>query len=33
MGRPKYDREKLLKVVLFSFMAFGYCSVRLIHKL
>ena len=33
MGRPKYDREKLLKIVLFAFMEFGYCSVRFIQKL
>ncbi len=32
-GRPKYDREKLLKIVLFAFMEFGYCSVRAIQKL
>ena len=32
-GRPKYDREKLLKIVLFAFMEFGYCSVRFIQKL
>jgi len=32
-GRPRYDREKLLKIVLFSFMEFGYCSVRFIKKL
>ena len=32
-GRPKYDREKLLKIVLFAFMEFGYCSVRFIRKL
>jgi len=29
-GRPRYDREKLLKIVLFAFMEFGYCSLRLI---
>ena len=33
MGRPRYDREKLLKIVLFSFMEFGYCSVRFIQRL
>ena len=33
MGRPRYDREKLLKIVLFAFMEFGYCSVRFIQKL
>ena len=32
-GRPRYDREKLLKIVLFSSMEFGYCSVRFIQKL
>ena len=32
-GRPRYDREKLLKIVLFAFMEFGYCSVRFIQKL
>jgi transposase len=32
-GRPRYDREKLLKVVLFAFMEFGYCSVRFIQRL
>ena len=32
-GRPKYDRVKLLKIVLFAFMEFGYCSVRQIRKL
>ena len=32
-GRPRYDREKLLKVVLFAFMEFGYCSVRFIQKM
>ena len=32
-GRPRYDREKLLKIVLFAFMEFGYCSVRFIRKL
>ena len=32
-GRPRYDREKLLKIVLFSFMEFGYCSARFIQKL
>ena len=26
-GRPRYDREKLLKIVLFAFMEQGYCSV------
>ena len=32
-GRPRYDREKLLKVVLFSFMEKGYPSLREIEKL
>ena len=32
-GRPRYDREKLLKIILFAFMEFGYCSVRFIQKL
>ena len=32
-GRPRYDREKLLKIVLFDFMEFGYCSLRFIEKL
>ena len=32
-GRPEYDREKLLKIVLFAFMENGYCSVRKIQKL
>ena len=32
-GRPGYDRVKLLKIVLFAFMEYGYCSVRLIRKL
>ena len=29
----RYDLEKLLKIVLFDFMEYGYCSVRFIHKL
>ena len=33
MGRPRYDREKLIKIVLFAFMEYGYCSVRFIQKL
>ena len=33
IGRPRYDREKLLKIVLFAFMEFGYCSLRFIEKL
>ncbi len=32
-GRPKYDSEKLLKVVLFAFMESGYVSLRDIEKL
>lgn len=32
-GRPTYDREKLLKVVLFAFMEEGYESLRKIEKL
>ena len=32
-GRPQYDPIKLLKVILFAFMEFGYCSVRMIKKL
>ena len=32
-GRPRYDSEKLLKVILFAFMEHGYCSVRDIEKL
>jgi len=32
-GRPGYDRVKLLKIVLFAFMEYGYCSVRFIRKL
>ena len=32
-GRPRYDREKLLKVVLFAFMEKGYPSLREIEKL
>ena len=32
-GRPRYDREKLIKIVLFAFMEHGYCSVRFIQKL
>ena len=32
-GRPRYDREKILKIVLFAFMEFGYCSLRFIEKL
>ena len=32
-GRPRYDEEKLLKVILFAFMEEGYESVRKIKKL
>ncbi len=32
-GRPEYDPEKLLRVVLFAFMEYGYASVRQIAKL
>ena len=32
-GRPEYDPEKLLRVVLFAFMEYGYASVRQIEKL
>ena len=32
-GRPEYDKETLLKVVLFAFMEEGYASVRKIGKL
>lgn len=28
MGRPRYDPEKLLKVILFAFMENGYSSLR-----
>ena len=31
-GRPRYDRTKLLKVILFSFMENGYLSLRGIEK-
>ncbi|MDO5332079.1 MAG: transposase [Bacillota bacterium] len=31
-GRPKYDAQKLLKVILFSFMENGFCSLRTIEK-
>ena len=33
MGRPRYDSEKLLKVILFAFMDNGYASLRNIEKL
>ena len=32
-GRPEYDSEKLLRIVLFAFMENGYASVRQIEKL
>ena len=32
-GRPRYEREKLLKVLLFAFMKHGYPSLREIEKL
>ena len=32
-GRPRYEREKLLKVLLFAFMEHGYPSLREIEKL
>ena len=32
-GRPRYDSDKLLKVILFAFMENGYNSVRDIEKL
>ena len=32
-GRPKYDSEKLLKIVLFAFMENGYTSLRKLEKL
>ena len=32
-GRPEYDPEKLLRVILFAFMENGYASVRQIEKL
>ena len=32
-GRPRYDSEKLLKVILFAFMEHGYASLREIEKL
>ena len=31
-GRPEYNRNKLLKVILFSFMENGYVSLRQIEK-
>lgn len=32
-GRPRYDAEKLLKVILFAFMENGFCSLCEIEKL
>ena len=32
-GHPRYDREKLLKIVLFAFMEFGYCSHCFLFKM
>ena len=32
-GRPRYDGEKLLKVILFAFMEEGYQAIRRIEKL
>lgn len=32
-GRPRCDEQKLLKVILFAFMAHGICSLREIEKL
>ena len=32
-GRPRYDEETLLKVILFAFMEDGYESLRKIEKL
>ena len=32
-GRPRYDHEKLLKIVLFAFIEFGCCSVHFTQKL
>ena len=32
-GRPRYEREKFLKVLLFAFMEHGYPSLREIEKL
>ena len=32
-GRPRYDREKRLKVLLFAFMEEGYQALRKIEKL
>ncbi len=32
-GRPRCDKQKLLKVILFAFMEYGVCSLRYIEKL
>lgn len=32
-GRPRCDEHKLLKVILFSFMEYGICSLRNIERL
>ena len=33
VGRPRLDSIKLLKIILFTFMVFGYASLRDIHDL
>lgn len=33
VGRPRIDSIKLLKIILFAFMEFGYASLHNIHKL
>ena len=33
VGRPRLDSIKLLKIILFAFMEFGYASLRNIEKL
>ena len=33
MGRPRCDAVKMLKIILFAFMEFGYVSVRELEKL
>ena len=30
-GRPRYNRAKLLKIILFSFMENGYLSLQQLH--
>ena len=32
VGRPRYDEETLLKIILFAFMKNGYASARNIEK-